>query len=90
MLSRLPTSFLKINPPGLVLGGFFCYHGYMTPEQIIEQILKNTLETASADGWFFDFLVYQKSEGELAIITVAEDGTELKTYRANITLEEIA
>ena len=70
--------------------GFFCYAVLMTPEQIIEQTLKNTLETASADGWFFDFLVYQKSEGELAIITVAEDGTELKTYRVHITLEEIA
>ena len=62
----------------------------MTPEQILEQILKNTLETASADGWFFDFLVYRKNEDELTLITVAEDGTELKTYRVNITLEEIA
>ena len=62
----------------------------MTPEQILEQILKNTLETASADGWFFDFLVYRKNADELTLITVAEDGTELKTYRANITLEEIA
>lgn len=62
----------------------------MTPEQILEQILKNTLETASADGWFFDFLVYRKNADELTLITVAEDGTELKTYRVNITLEEIA
>ena len=62
----------------------------MTPEQIIEQTLKNTLETASADGWFFDFLVYRKNADELTLITVAEDGTELKTYRVNITLEEIA
>lgn len=62
----------------------------MTPEQIIEQTLKRVLETASADGEFFDFLVYQKSEGDLALITVAEDGTELDTYRVNITLEEIA
>lgn len=62
----------------------------MTPEQILEQILKNTLETASADGWFFDFLVYRKNADELTLITVAEDGTELKTYRADITLEEIA
>ena len=70
--------------------GFFCYYGYMTPEQILEQILNNTLETASADGWFFDFLVYRKNADELTLITVAEDGTELKTYRVNITLEEIA
>lgn len=30
MLSRLSTSFLKTNPPGLVLGGFFCYDVLMT------------------------------------------------------------
>lgn len=94
MLSRLSTSFLKINPPGLVLGGFFCYYEYMTPEQMIAQSIKDILEAASADGYSLDIdpylNLYQEDEGDLRVETYSVENLPDKTYRVTVIVEEIA